>query len=57
MIWFPRCGLAQHFVGDLCTTWHMLVADDLRLGCGGPRFRMGLIIFFVLCLTCGVPLS
>ena len=39
------------------TTWHMLVADDFMLECGGPRYRMGLVIFFVLCATCGVPLS
>ena len=34
----------------------MLVADDFMLECGGPRYRMGLIIFFVLCSMCGVPL-
>ena len=49
--------LAQYLVGELSTTWHMLVADDFMLECGGPRCRMGLIIFFVLCSTCGVPLS
>ena len=49
--------LAQYLVGKLSTTWHVLVADDFMLECGGPRYRMGLIIFFVLCSTCGVPLS
>ena len=49
--------LAQYLVGGSTTTWHMLVADDFMLECGGPRYRMGLVIFFVLCATCGVPLS
>ena len=49
--------LAQYLVGKLSTSWHMLVADDFKLECGGPRYGMGLIIFFVLCSTCGVPLS
>ena len=49
--------LAQYFVGELSTTWHMLVADDFVLECEGPQYRMGLVIFFVLCSTCGVPLS
>ena len=25
--------LAQYLVGDLCTTWHVLVADDFMLEC------------------------
>ena len=49
--------LSQYLAGDLCTTWHMLVADDFMLECGGPEYRMGLVVFFVLCLTCGIPLS
>ena len=53
----PIGRLPQCVVGDLCTTWHVLVADDFVLECGGPQCRMGLVIFFVLCLTCGVPLS
>ena len=44
--------LAQYLVGKLSTSWHMLVADDFMLECGGPRYRMGLIFFFVLCSTC-----
>ena len=47
----------QYLAGDLYTTWHVLVADDVLLDCRGQRYRMGLIIFFVLCLTCGAPLS
>ena len=49
--------LAQYLVGKLLTSWHTPVADDFMLECGGPRYRMGLIIFFVLCSTCGAPLS
>ena len=49
--------LAQYLVGKLSTSWHMLVADDFMQECGGPRYRMGLIIFFVFWSTCGVPLS
>ena len=49
--------LSQYLASDLCTTWHMLVADDFMLVCGGPEYRMGLVVFFVLCLTCGISLS
>ena len=35
----------------------MLVADDFLLKAGGPRYRAALIVFFLLCASCGVPLS
>ena len=44
--------LAHHLVSSITSTWHMLVADDCVLECGGPRYRMGLVICFVLCATC-----
>ena len=38
--------LAQYLIGDSATTWHMLVADDNLLECGGPAYRRGLLTFF-----------
>ena len=35
----------------------MLVADDYLLESGGPEYRVGLLLFFVLCAVVGVPLS
>ena len=49
--------LAQYLTGYSCTTWHMLVADDYLLECGGPYYRRGLVLFFVLCASLGVPLA
>ena len=49
--------LAQYLIGSAATTWHMLVADDYFLECGGAACRRGLLTFFVLCAVFGVPLS
>ena len=49
--------LAQYLVASAATTWHMLVADDYLLECGGAGYRRGLMTFFVLCAVLGVPLS
>ena len=49
--------LAQYLVDSTATTWHMLVADDYLLDCGGAACRRGLLTFFVLCAVVGVPLS
>ena len=42
---------------DTSKSWHMLVADDYLLESGGPEYRVGLLLFFVLCAVIGVPLS
>ena len=31
--------LAQYLIGNAATTWHMLVADDYLLDCGGAAYR------------------
>ena len=49
--------LSQYLVARAATTWHMLVADDYLLECGGAASRSGLTLFFVLCASVGVPLS
>ena len=36
---------------------HMVVADDYHLEAGGEHYRFALFAFFLLCCTCGVPLS
>ena len=37
--------------------WHLLVADDFHLEAGGPQYRPALLVFFVLCVVTGFPLS
>ena len=49
--------LAQYLVGFSCTSGHMLVADDYLLECGGRFYRRGLVLFFFLCASLGVPLA
>ena len=49
--------LAQYLIGNAAATWHMLVADDYLLECGGAAYRRGLLTFYVLCVVLGVPLS
>ena len=49
--------LLQYLSGHSSTSWHMLVADDYLLESGGPGYRIGLLLFFVLCDIVGVPLS
>ena len=49
--------LLQYISADTCTSWHMLVADDYLLESGGPGYRVGLLLFFVLCAVVGLPLS
>ena len=49
--------LSQYLSGYDASSWHMLVADDYLLECGGPYYRRGLILFFVLCASLGVLLS
>ena len=49
--------LAQYLVANTATTWHVLVAYDYLLECGGCTYRRGLLTFFVLCAVLGVPLS
>ena len=44
-------------VGRTAPTWHMLVADDYWLECGGAACRCGLLLFFVLSASVGVPQS
>ena len=47
----------QYLSGHSCTSWHMLVADDYLLESGGSGYRVGLLLFFVLCAVVGVPLT
>ena len=47
----------QYLSGHTSTSWHMLVADDYLLESGGPGYRSGLLLFFVLCAAVGVPPS
>ena len=49
--------LLQYLSGHSSTSWHMLVADDYLLESGGSGYRIGLLLFFVLCAVVGVPLS
>ena len=49
--------LLQYLSGHTSTSWHMLVADDYPSESGGPGYRCGLLLFFVLCAAVGVPLS
>ena len=49
--------LVQYLSAETSTSWHMLVADDYLLESGGPEYRVGLLLFFVLCAVVGVPLS
>ena len=49
--------LVQYLSAYTSTSWHMLVADDYLLESGGPEYRIGLLLFFVLCAVVGVPLS
>ena len=49
--------LVQYLSADTSTSWHMLVADDYLLESGGTEYRVGLLLFFVLCAVVGVPLS
>ena len=49
--------LLQYLSGHTATSWHMLVADDYLLECGGAEYRSGLLLFFVLSAVVGVPLS
>ena len=44
--------LLQCLSGHTTTSWHMLVAGDYPLECGGAEYRSGLLLFVV-----GVPLS
>ena len=48
--------LSQYLAGYDATSWHMLVADDHLLECGGPYYRRGFILF-VLGASLGAPLS
>ena len=49
--------LVQYLSAYTSTSWHMLVADDYLLESGGSEYRVGLLLFFVLCAVVGVPLS
>ena len=49
--------LFQYLSGHSSTSWHMLVAEDYLLESGGPDYRIGLLLFFVLCAVVGIPLS
>ena len=49
--------LVQYLSAYTSTSWHMLVADDYLLESGGAEYRIGLLLFFVLCAVVGVPLS
>ena len=49
--------LSQYLIGGKAKTWHLLVADDFHLDASGPEYRAALLMFFVLCDTCRVPLS
>ena len=48
---------AQYLVDHAAHTWHLLVADDFLLEASGPYYREALIVFFLLCSSCNVPLS
>ena len=41
--------LVQYLSAETSTSWHMLVADDYLLESGGSEYRVGLLLFFVLC--------
>ena len=49
--------LSQYLIGGKARTWHLLVADGFHLDASGPEYRAALLLFFVLCDTCRVPLS
>ena len=49
-------GRFTQFSSGHAPTWHMLVADDFRLKAGEFQYRPTLIVFGVLCATCGFPL-
>ena len=49
--------LSQYLAADSAHTWHVVVADDYHLAAGGEHYRFALFAFFLLCCTCGVPLS
>ena len=49
--------LSQYLAAASAHTWHMVVADDYHLEAGGEHYRIALFAFFLLCNTCGVPLS
>ena len=48
--------LSQYFAGGSALIWHMLMADDYHLEAGGQSYRCALMVFFVLCAVCGVPI-
>ena len=48
--------LSQYLSGYDATSWHMLVADDYLLECGGPYYRRGLILLVVHRAPLGAPL-
>ena len=52
-----RWSLAEQSDPVAQRTWHLLVADDFHLDASGPEYRAALLLFFVLCDTCRVPLS
>ena len=43
--------------GRQADTWHLLVADDYHLESSGPEYRPALLVFFVVCVVTGIPLS
>ena len=49
--------LSQYLIGGKLRTWHLLVADEFHPDASGPEYRAALLLFFVLCDTCRVPLS
>ena len=49
--------VTQYCTGRQADTWHLLVADDYHLESGGPEYRPALLVFFVVCVVTGIPLS
>ena len=49
--------LSRDLAADNAHMWHMVVADDYHQEAGGEHYRFALVAFFLICSTCGVPLS
>ena len=55
------CGVCTRssiiVLGHSTRCWHVLVTDVFEIEAVGPTCRPALVIFFVVCAVCGVPLS
>ena len=47
----------QYLVSRYVATWVTLLPDDCHLDAGGQNFRPTPLVFFLLCVVVGCPLS